>query len=152
MRAIDWHAMSRTQTVKIEEYVPDSVSAPVAGGLVGTLLALLHLFGLQIGGLVGVVLFAVVWPAVGGALATEIESRRGGDASVAGVLAGAYGALVLTVLVMLAGIAGLWSPHVYTTFGVSLWPVVFAVLVVSTISWTVFGYASGWAVRQYAGG
>jgi hypothetical protein len=140
--------MSSTQLVRSDRFVPESVSGPVVGGLASTVLALLHLFAVPLGGLAGLLLYLVVWPALGGAAATAVTARRDRDASVAGVLAGAYGAVVLSVLVLLTGVAGLWSALIHTTFGVVLWPVVFAVLVVTTLSWAIVGWASGTVTRQ----
>lgn len=149
--AIVCHTMASTQTVRIDRYVPAAVSAAVAGGLVSTVLALVHLFAVPLGGTVGLVVYLVVWPAVGGAVAAALEAERGREPKLSGVLAGGYGALVVTLLVLLTGLAGLWTPLIHTTFGVSLWPVVFAVLVLTTITWAVFGWASGYAVRELRG-
>lgn len=140
--------MSSTQTVRSDRFVPASVSGPVVGGLVSTILALLHLFAVPVGGLAGLVLYLAVWPVLGAAVATAVEDRRNRDASVAGILAGASGAIGIAVIVLLTGVAGLWSAFIHTTFGVALWPVVFAVLVVTTIGWAVFGWAGGYVTRQ----
>lgn len=114
-------------------------SPDVLGGIVAALVGLLHVFVLQLGGLLGVALLLVVWPLIGGVVAGRLST--GEDRHVDGALAGVFGALVTTLVVLLTGFAGVWPQFVTTTFGVSLWPVTFAVLLLLTVTWTVFGYA-----------
>lgn len=146
-----WPLMASTQTASIEAYVPQSVGGHIVGGLLTTVLALLQLYLVSATGLLASGVLVVVWPLVGGAVAATIELTRGHETALAGVLAGAYGAFVLTVVVFLAGIAGLWSAGIHLTFGVSLWPVVFTVLVVTGTGWTVFGYVGGYLASQFGG-
>lgn len=144
--------MASTRTIPIDAYVPETMRGYVAGGLASVVLALLQLFVVSATGVVATVLLLVVWPVLGGAIASTIASNRSHDPSLAGVLAGAYGALVLGLVVLLTGLAGVWTAGVHGTFGVSLWPVVFTVVVVTTVGWTVFGYAGGYlAGRTLAG-
>lgn len=128
-------------------------SGDVVGGLLASLLGVIHLFGLQLGGGIGFVLLLVGWPLVGGAVGARVErSRSGGrDWGTTSGLAGTFGALVVSLIVFLSGLSGVWSGFITTAFGNTFWPVVFAVLVVFTVSWTVFGYVGGYIEAQLAG-
>lgn len=118
----------------------------MVGGAVMAILGLLHLFALQVGGFVGAVLLFLAWPVIGGAVATYVEDSRGGTPDLTvGAVSGVFGALVVSVVVFLTGLAGLWSNFIVANIGVSLWPVFFAVLVAFTILWTVFGFVGGYA-------
>lgn len=119
------------------------MTADVVGGGVIAVLGLLHVFGLQLGGTVGFVALLVGWPLVGGSVASRLSARRE-DAQVDGAVAGTFGALLVTLVVFLTGLAGAWPSFVVTNVGVSLWPVTFAMLATLTISWTVFGYVGGY--------
>lgn len=142
--------MGASRTERIDPSGIEQVSGSVAGGVVLAVLGLLHVFVLQVSGLVGGLLLFVVWPLVGGAVAARLSEARTppDESSLPGVLAGAYGAGVVSVVVLLAGVAGLWTPFIHGTFGVTLWAVVFTVFVVTAITWTVFGYAGGYLARR----
>ena len=140
--------MGSTQTGTIDPYVPETMRGYVLGGLTSVVLALLQLFVVSLTGVLATVLLVVVWPALGGGLAATVVAERGDDPSLSGVLAGAYGALVLTLVVFLTGVAGVWTAGIHGTFGVALWPVTFATLVVTVIGWTVFGYAGGYLATR----
>lgn len=124
------------------------IRGDLVGGTVVAILGLLHLYLLQVGGVLGGLLLFVVWPLLGGAAATFVEDRRSGSVDpTVGPLAGVFGSLVVSLLVLLTGLVGSWSGFIVTNIGVSLWPVFFAVLVSFTILWTVFGYVGGYATR-----
>ncbi|WP_144903395.1 hypothetical protein [Halobellus captivus] len=112
-------------------------SPDVVGGAVITVLGLLHLFGLQVGGVVGYVVLLVGWPLIGGTVAARLSPV--GEERVAGVVAGAFAAITTALVVLVAGLFGAWSGFITGTFGVTLWPVVFGMLLVLTIAWSVFG-------------
>jgi hypothetical protein len=127
-------------------------SGDVVGGALITVLGLLHLFGLQLGGWLGFVLLLGVWPMLGGAVAARVGRRRGGkDWGTASAVAGVFGAAAVTVVMFLTGVAGVWSGFVTTAFGVTLWSTVFAVFVLFMLTWTVFSYAGGFVEQQVAG-
>lgn len=131
-------------TVNSSEASPLPVTADVVGGSVAAVLGLVHVFGLQLGGLVGFAALLFGWPLVGGSVASRLSSRRE-DAAVDGAVSGTFGALFVTALVFVTGLAGAWPGFVVRNVGVSLWPVTFALLAMLTISWTVFGYVGGYA-------
>jgi len=109
----------------------------VVGAAVITVLGLIHLFGLQVGGGIGYLVLLVGWPLIGGTVAARLSPI--GEERVAGVVAGAFAAITTTVIVLLVGLFGAWSGFIIGTFGVTLWPVTFAMLLVLTIAWSVFG-------------
>lgn len=123
------------------------IPADVTGGGVIVLLALFQTLVVGGGGLAAFVALLVVWPLIGGAVA-GFFSVRPSDRSVDGAVAGTFAALTATILVLLAGFAGAWPAFITANLGVSLWPVTFATLVATTISWTVFGYAGAAAVDR----
>ncbi|MFW5895896.1 MAG: hypothetical protein ACOCUA_00745 [archaeon] len=123
------------------------IPADVTGGGVIVLLALLQTLLLDGGGIVTFTALLVVWPLVGGA-AAAFFSARPSDRPVDGAVAGAFASLTVTLLVLLTGLAGAWPGFVTTNLGVSLWPVTFATLVGTSISWTVFGYLGAAAVDR----
>lgn len=127
-----------------------AVSADVAGGAVLALLGLLHVFGLQIGGTLGFLVLLFGWPLVAGTVAARL-SRIVADRRVNGALAGTFGALVVTLVILLTGFVGAWPAFVTRNVGVSLWPVTLAVLAILTISWTVFGYVGSYLADRLAG-
>lgn len=120
-------------------------NSSVVGGLASAALGLLHLYVLGVGGWAGIGLLFVVWPIVGGIVAAVGVGGLTRERPLAGALAGAYGAFVLSIVVLLTGAVGLWSSFITSTFGVSLWPVFFTVALVTLIAWTVFGYVGGYA-------
>lgn len=122
-------------------------SPDVAGGAVVALLGLLHVFVLQVGGLGGFLALLVGWPLVGGVVAARLAPA---EARLRGALAGVFGALVVTLVVLLTGLVGLWSTFITANIGVSLWPVTFAVLLMLTVPWTVFGYTGGYLAERTA--
>jgi hypothetical protein len=115
------------------------LSPDVGGGIVAAVLGLLHLFVLNVGGAVGILVLFVGWPLIGGTVAARLSPV--GDERVAGVVAGVLGAIFATIVVFLAGIAGLWSSLITTTFGVALWPVTLGLLLMLLLTWSVFGLA-----------
>jgi len=127
---------------------PAGTSSSVVGGLVSLVLALIQLYFVSVGGLAGTLLLFVVWPLVGGIIAAAGIGGLVREQPLAGALAGTYGALVTSLVVLLTGAAGLWSSYITTTFGVSLWPVFFATTLLTVISWTVFGYVAGYLVGR----
>ncbi|WP_156105711.1 hypothetical protein [Halobellus rufus] len=112
-------------------------SPDVIGAAVITVLGLIHLFGLQVGGAVGYLVLLVGWPLVGGTVAARLAPV--GEERVVGAVAGAFAAFTTTAVVFVAGLFGVWSGFITGTFGVTLWPVTFALLLVLTIAWSVFG-------------
>lgn len=137
-----------TTHTDVDRPLGGQVGSSVVGGLVAAVLGLLHLFVLGVGGWAGIGLLYVVWPIVGGIVAAVGLGGLTRERPLAGALAGTYGALIVSVLVLLTGAAGLWSPFVTSTFGVSLWPVFFTVSLVTLVTWTVFGYVGGWATDR----
>jgi len=126
-------------------------SGDVVGGALITVLGLVHLFGLQLGGGLGFALLLGAWPMLGGAIAARVGRRRGGkDWGTASAVAGVFAGAVVTVVVFLTGVAGVWSGFITTSFGVTLWPTVFAVFVLFMLSWTVFSYAGGFVEQTLA--
>lgn len=137
--------MVTTRTEHDRSTAQGAVSSSLVGGLVAAVLALLDLYAVGIGGWAGIALMFVVWPIVGGILAAVGVGGLVHERPLAGALAGAYGALIVALVVLVTGAAGLWSSFITTSFGVSLWPVFFAFTLVTIISWTVFGYVAGYA-------
>jgi len=125
-----------------------TVSSSVVGGLVSAVLALLHLYVVGVAGLAGVLLLFVVWPLVGGIVAAVGVGGLVRERPLAGALAGTYGAIVVSLVVLLTGAVGLWSSFITSYFGVSLWPVFFAFTLLSLVTWTVFGYVAGYATNR----
>lgn len=123
-------------------------SSSVVGGVVSAVLGLLHLYVLGVGGWAGVALLFVVWPIVGGIVAAVGVGGLVRERPLASALAGAYGAIIVSVVVLLAGAAGVWSTFIVSNVGVSLWPVFFATALVTLLSWTVFGYVAGYATAR----
>jgi len=123
-------------------------NSSIVGGLVSAVLGLLHLYVLGVGGWAGVALLFVVWPIVGGIVAAVGVGGLIRERPLAGALAGTYGAVVVSVVVLLTGVVGAWSSFITSTFGVSLWPVFFTVALVTLITWTVFGYVGGYATNR----
>ncbi|SDX95988.1 hypothetical protein [Halobellus clavatus] len=124
-------------------------SADVVGGGVLALLGLLHLFGLGLGGVVGFLALLVGWPLIAGVVAGRL-SVDATDRSVNGAVAGVFGSLTVTLLVLLTGLVGAWPAFITSNIGVTLWSVTLAVLAMLTISWTVFGYAGGFLADTLA--
>lgn len=125
------------------------VSADVIGGGLLALLGAIHIFGLGLGGTVGFLALLVGWPLVAGSVAARLSTAAAAR-EVNGALAGTFGALTVTVLVLLTGVAGAWPSFVTSNIGVSLWPVTFVTLVLLTLSWTVFGYVGGYVADRLA--
>jgi len=119
------------------------------GGGVLALLGLLHIYGLGLGGPVGFLALLVGWPLVAGSVASRL-SVDPSSREVNGAVAGVFGALTVTLIVLLTGLAGAWPAFVTSNLGVSLWPVTLATLVMLTLSWTVFGYAGGYLADRLA--
>lgn len=145
--------MADTMNNKWHTGLGESASGDVIGATVGLVLGLLHLFVLQAGGTALVLLF-VVWPLLGGMVGAYVEQtarRPARDLPVVGVLSGVFGAFAMAILVFLTGLAGVWSGFITSTFGVGLLPVTMVALMVFTITWAVFGYLGGTAVRTWAG-
>ncbi|GAB7095909.1 hypothetical protein JCM30237_30630 [Halolamina litorea] len=115
------------------------IPSDVAGGGTIVLLTLLQTLVLGGSGLLAFGALLVVWPLVGGATAAFFSARSEAR-SVDGAVAGVFASLTVTVLVLLTGYVGAWPGFVTSNVGVSLWPVVFATLMGTMISWTVFGY------------
>lgn len=122
-------------------------SPDVTGGAVVALLGLFHVFVLQVGGIGGFLALLVGWPLVGGLLAARLSPT---EPRVRSALAGTFGALVVTLVVFLTGLVGFWPTFVTANLGVSLWPTTFAVLLMLTVTWTVFGYAGGYLAEHTA--
>lgn len=118
------------------------VPSDVAGGAVITLLTLLQVLAVSSGGALAFATLLVLWPLAGGA-AAAFFSNRAKDRAVDGAVAGVFAALTVTLLVLLSGFAGIWPGFVTANVGVTLWPVTFATLVATMLSWTVFGYLGG---------
>jgi len=126
-------------------------SGDVVGGALITVLGLLHLFGLQLGGWLGFVLLLGLWPMLGGAVAARVGRRRGGkDWGTASAVAGVFAGAAVTVVVFLTGVAGIWSGFITTAFGVTLWSTVFAVFVLFMLTWTVSSYTGGFVEQKLA--
>ena len=123
-------------------------NSSIVGGLVSAVLGLLHLYVLGVGGWAGVALLFVAWPIVGGIVAAVGVGGLVRERPLAGALAGTYGAVVVSVVVLLTGAVGAWSSFITSAFGVSLWPVFFTVALVTLITWTVFGYVGGYATNR----
>ena len=144
--------MSVTEKSVSNRDAPIPVNGDVVGGGLLAVLALLHLFVLQIGGTIGVVLLLVVWPLIGGAVGTyfnnEYRPERQRDLAVVGAVAGVFGTATIGIVLLLSGFAGLWSPFVFDFFGSQLAPVVIGATVLFALTWTVFGYVGGYVARE----
>ena len=125
--------------------VEAGVGSSVVGGLASAVLGLLHLYVLGVGGWAGIALLFVVWQIVGGIVAAVGVGGLTRERPLAAARAGAYGALVVSAVVLVTGALGMWSSFITSAFGVSLWPVFFAVTLVTLITWTAFGYVAGYA-------
>ena len=134
-----------TTHTALDRPVGSGVSSSLVGGVASAVLGLLHLYVLGVGGLAGTVLLFVVWPIVGGIVAAVGVGGLTRERPLAAALAGAYGALAVSAVVLVTGALGLWSSYITSTFGVSLWPVFFALALVTLVTWTVFGYVAGYA-------
>lgn len=144
--------MATTQSELMDRLSGQGWSGDLIGGAVTAVIGLVHVFGLQLGGTLGFLLLLVVWPVVGGAIGSRVErDRNGRDWGTTSALTGVFAALVVSLLVFLTGLASVWPGFITTTFGVTFWSVVFTVLVVFTICWTVFGYVGGFIEDQLAG-
>ena len=130
--------------------VVKGTSSSLVGGLVTAVLGLLHLFVLGVGGWAGVALLFVVWPLVGGIVAAVGVGGLARERPLAGALAGTYGAVFVSAVVLLSGAVGAWSSFITGAFGVGLWPVFFALTLVTLVTWTVFGYVGGYATDRPA--
>lgn len=125
------------------------IPSDVAGGAVIALLALIQVVAVSSGGVLAFAVLLVLWPLAGGATAAFF-SNQPRDRAVKGAVAGVFGSLTATLLVLLSGFAGVWPGFVTANIGVSLWPVTFATLVGSMLAWTVFGYVGGALAEQFA--
>lgn len=123
-------------------------SSSVVGGIVSAVLGLIHLYVLGVGGWAGVALLFVVWPIVGGIVAAVGVGGLVHERPLAGALAGTYGAVIVSVIVLLAGAAGVSSTFIVSNVGVALWPVFFATALVTLLTWTVFGFVAGYATAR----
>jgi small-conductance mechanosensitive channel len=133
---------------QIQARAADRLSGDVLGGVILTVLGLLHLFGLEIGRLVGFILLLGVWPLVSGSVAAYWENRLRTDHwAITSSLTGVLAAVIVSVVVLLTGYVGVWSSFITQSIGVSLWPVTFTTLTVLTICWTVLGYIGGYLVH-----
>lgn len=143
--------MGSTETATGEHQSTGGLSGDVVGGLITLILGLIHLYVLQLGGTVGFAVFFVVWPLIGGAVATVIERSSIRDWATVSTLAGVFGAIGISLLVLLTGFAGTWPPLIPRSFGASLWPVTFAVLIEVSIAWFVFGLVGGFITHGIVG-
>lgn len=143
--------MGSTETATTEHQSGGGLSGDVVGGLITLILGMIHLYVLQMGGTVGLAVFFVVWPLIGGAVATVIERSSVRDWATVSTLAGVFGAIGISLLVLLTGFAGAWPPLVPRSFGASLWPVTFAVLIEVSIAWFVFGLVGGFITHRIVG-
>ena len=134
-----------TTHTRRDRTVGSGVSSSLVGGLASALLGLLHLYLLGVGGWAGIALLFVVWPIVGGIVAAVGVGGLIRERPLAAALAGAYGALVVSAVVLVTGAMGMWSSFITSTFGVSLWPVFLTVALLTLVTWTVFGYVAGYA-------
>ncbi|MFP4591353.1 MAG: hypothetical protein ACLFM8_07830 [Halobacteriales archaeon] len=125
-----------------------AVGSSVLGGLVSSILGLLHLFLLGVGGWLGIGLLFVVWPVLGGVVAAVGIGGLTRERPLAAALSGTYGAAIVSVVVLVSGGLGFWSAFITRTFGVSLWSVFFTFALASIITWTVSGYVAGYAADR----
>jgi Zn-dependent protease len=139
--------MANTESASVGQSTAMPASASAVGGAIIAILGLLHLFVAQVGGALGVLLLVVVWPLVGGAVAAYLteETRQ---PRISGLLSGAYAGFVVGLVVLLAGLANLWTPFITNSFGVAFWGVVFSAWLTFLVSWTVFGFTGGYAVER----
>lgn len=144
--------MVAQQTTSVRRLSGGGPSGDVVGGLILTVLGVLHVFGLGLGGALGFALLLVVWPLIAGAIAGRIERRRPNsrDWGTTSAVAGTFGAFATALIVILTGVAGMWSGFLTTTFGTDFAAVVFAVWVLLTLCWTVFSYAGGFVESRIA--
>ena len=115
------------------------IPSDVAGGGLVVLLAIVQTLAVASGGLAAFVALLVVWPLLGGATAAFFSADPE-DRTVDGTVAGAFASLTATLLVLVTGFVGAWPAFLTTNVGVSLWPVAFATLIATMLTWTVFGY------------
>lgn len=144
--------MSNTEQLLASRTLRGGPNSDVIGGVVTAVLGLLHLFVLQIGGTVGVLLLFVAWPLVGGAVGAALDRdrhpNRDRELPLIGALSGVFGAVMMTLVTLVVGFVGLWSGFIYATFGSGLASVTITLTMVSVITWTVFGYVGGYTARQ----
>lgn len=129
----------------------EELPGDVIGGGTVAVLGLFHLFVLGVGGWLGVALLVGLWPIAGGAAAAYVETgRRTGplEPGLRGAVAGVFGAVATVVVVLVAGVAGLWTSFIQTTFGTELVPVTITLTVLFVVTWAAFGYVGGFAVRK----
>lgn len=131
-------------------------SGDIVGGVILAILGLLHLFVFQLAGVGGFVVLLLVWPLVGGAIGTFIgetaDRTPAQDPRITAALSGVFGSLITVALVFLTGLIGLWTAFIHTTFGTELLPVSLGVLILLTISWTVFAFIGGFIYRRASAG
>lgn len=139
--------MANTESTPVGQSTAIPASASAVGGAVTAILGLLHLFVAQVGGTLGALLLVVVWPLVGGAVAAYL-SEPSRQPRISGLLSGAYAGFVVGLVVLLAGVANLWTPFVTNAFGVAFWGVVFSAWLTFLVSWTVFGFTGGYVVER----
>jgi hypothetical protein len=125
------------------------VPSDVAGGALITFLALIQISLFSSGGAIAFIALLVVWPLLGGVTA-DFFSTRSRDRPLDGAVAGVFGGLTASVLVLLSGLIGVWPAFITANIGVSLWPVTLATLVATTLSWTVFGYLGAATAEEFA--
>lgn len=142
--------MASATAKRLENSIGYNPSGDVIGGVVLAVLGILHLFVLQLTGIEGFVLLLAVWPLASGVVGTLVERARdsGQDTRVTAALTGVFGAVITVALIFLAGLAGLWSVFIHTTFGTGLLPGTLSALILLTIAWTVFAYIGGYLYRQ----
>lgn len=148
---LEARTMGSTETATAEHQSSGGLSGDVVGGLITLILGVFHLYVLQKGGTVGFAGFFVVWPLIGGAVATVIERSSVRDWATVSTLAGVFGAIGISLIVLLTGFAGAWPGFIPRSFGTSLWPVTFAVLIEVSIAWFVFGLVGGFITHGLVG-
>lgn len=128
------------------------VRGDVAGAVVLTLLGVLHLFLLELGGAIGTVLLLVVWPLVGGVVGAYVDHtqrpERSRDLPLTGAVVGAFAMVATVLVVFITGLAGVWSNFIFNTFGVELLPVTLGMAILFAIVWTVIGFLGGLLTRE----
>lgn len=130
------------------------ITGDVVGGIILAVLGLLHLFLIQLGGGIGIVVLFFVWPLIAGAIGAYYDLTQRPDRSraltITGAVSGVFGAVAVGIIVFVAGVVSIWSGFITDTFGSGLMATTLGLTFLLIITWTVSAFVAGYIVREAA--
>ncbi|WP_331235044.1 hypothetical protein [Natronorarus salvus] len=144
--------MNSTSTVSNSTNSPVKITGDIVGGALLTILSLIHIYVIGAGGTLGWILLLVLWPILSGLVGASVEHSvdptRVAELPLIGAIAGVFGAVATTLILLLLGWLGIWSSFIYNELGVDLVTVSLGIAILFTITWTVAGFVGGYVVQR----